>query len=131
RYVRTSVPDCAAAQRGHHFQSEVLTMSTAVLSLQGVVKHYGAARVVDELSLSLAPGDVYALLGPNGAGKTTTLNLILGFIAADAGTIQVNGIDVAADPLTARSRLAYLPETVMLHPALTALEKLDYFAMLA
>lgn len=106
-------------------------MSTAVLSLQGVVKHYGAARVVDELSLSLAPGDVYALLGPNGAGKTTTLNLILGFIAADAGTIQVNGIDVAADPLTARSRLAYLPETVMLHPALTALENLDYFAMLA
>ncbi|WP_206185248.1 ABC transporter ATP-binding protein [Sphingosinicella sp. CPCC 101087] len=102
-----------------------------VLRLESVSLAFNGHRAVDGLSLRLEPGEVYALLGPNGAGKTTTLNMILGFLKPDGGSIHVDGIDAVADPLAARARIAYLPETVMLHPALTAIENLGYFALLA
>lgn len=101
------------------------------LALQSISIAFGGHRAVDTLSLTLEPGEVYALLGPNGAGKTTTLNMILGFLKPDSGSIAVDGIDVIADPLAARARTAYLPETVMLHPSLSAIENLTYFALLA
>lgn len=103
----------------------------SALRLQSVSIAFNDHRAVNGLSLTLDPGEVYALLGPNGAGKTTTLNMILGFLKPEDGSIQVDGIDVAADPLAARARTAYLPETVMLHPSLTAIENLSYFALLA
>lgn len=101
------------------------------LLLQSVSIAFHRHRAVDDLSLRLEPGEVYALLGPNGAGKTTTLNMILGFLRPDSGSIHVDGIDAVADPPGARARIAYLPETVMLHPTLTAIENLTYFALLA
>ena len=101
-----------------------------VLELEDVGKTFGTYRALDGLSLRLRAGEVFALLGPNGAGKTTTLNLILGFLAPDSGRIVLDGIDVAAEPLRARQRSAYLPETVMLHPSLDAVENLRYFALL-
>ncbi|MDJ0276249.1 ABC transporter ATP-binding protein [Sphingomonas sp. 2R-10] len=104
---------------------------TAALRLDGVSLAFGGRPALDGLSLTLAAGEVYALLGPNGAGKTTTINLILGFLAPDAGSIAVGGVDAVADPLAVRARTAYLPETVMLHPTLTATENLRYFALLA
>lgn len=103
----------------------------SALHLDSVSIAFNAHRAVDRLTLRIEPGEVYALLGPNGAGKTTTLNMILGFLKPDNGIIQVDGIDAGADPLGARGRIAYLPETVMLHPALTAIENLSYFALLA
>lgn len=101
------------------------------LRLDRVSISFGGHRAVDSLPLTLEAGEVYALLGPNGAGKTTTLNMILGFLKPDSGTIHVDGVDAVADPLGARARIAYLPETVMLHPSLTAIENLTYFALLA
>lgn len=103
----------------------------AALELASVSKSFGAHAAVRELSLRLAPGEVYALLGPNGAGKTTTLNLILGFQVPDAGQILIGGVRTDPNPMLARSRVAYLPETVMLHPHLSARENLRYFALLA
>jgi ABC-2 type transport system ATP-binding protein len=103
----------------------------SALRLEEVSISFNGGRAVDRLSLALEPCEVYALLGPNGAGKTTTLNMILGFLKPDSGRIHVDGIDAVADPLAARARTAYLPETVMLHPALTAVENLTYFALLA
>lgn len=108
----------------------MIQISELALSVEGLVKTFGGRRVLDGLSLTLAPGEVYALLGPNGAGKTTTLNLILGFLEPDQGSISVAGRVVAGDPLAARAAIAYLPETVMLHPALSAAENLTYFALL-
>ncbi len=105
--------------------------STLALELSSVSKSFDVHAAVNGLTLHLAPGEVYALLGPNGAGKTTTLNLILGFLKPDSGLIRVDGVDAVADPLAARSRVAYLPEMVMLHPALSAIENLTYFALLA
>lgn len=106
-------------------------MPDSVLNLDAVSIAFNGNLALDGLSLRLQPGEVYALLGPNGAGKTTTLNLILGFLSPDRGSITIDGIDGVANPIGARARIAYLPETVMLHPALTAIENLEYFALLA
>jgi len=100
------------------------------LRLDAVGMDFGERHALNALSIAIAPGEVYALLGPNGAGKTTTLNLILGFLQPQAGRIEVAGIDVGRDPLAARAKIAYLPETVMLHPSLDAIENLSYFALL-
>ncbi len=105
-------------------------MATA-LSLEDLSVSFGGRQAVQGLSLALQAGEVYALLGPNGAGKTTTLNMILGFLKPDRGAVVVDGVDAVKDPLTARRRIAYLPETVMLQPTLTAVENLQYFALLA
>ena len=107
-----------------------ISRTEAVLRLDGVYKSFTSHRVLDNINLHLAAGEVYAMLGPNGAGKTTTLNLILGFTAPDAGHIEVAGIDAVRAPLAARAKLAYLPETVMLHPVLSAVDNLKYFALL-
>jgi ABC-2 type transport system ATP-binding protein len=74
---------------------------------------------------------VFALLGPNGAGKTTTINLILGFLAADAGRVEVCGVDAALDPLRAREHIAYIPEQVALYPTMSGIDNLRYFTTLA
>jgi ABC-2 type transport system ATP-binding protein len=110
---------------------ELVTRQGPALHLSNVCKSYGSQRVLEGVSLTLQPGEIYTLLGPNGAGKTTTLNLILGFTRADDGTIEVSGVNVAERPLEARSRTAYLPETVMLYPTLTAMENLTYFTLLS
>ena len=102
----------------------------AILELAHVAKRFGERKAVDDLSLRIGAGQVYALLGPNGAGKTTTLNLILGFLAADAGRVSVDGFDVTRDPMRARATIAYLTETVMLNPTLSGIENLRYFALL-
>jgi ABC-2 type transport system ATP-binding protein len=95
-----------------------------------VSKSFGGHQVLNDVSLTVMAGEVYALLGPNGAGKTTTLNLILGFVSPDTGSVVVGCDDVAGNPLAARAKTAYLPETVMLHPAMSAVENLRYFALL-
>jgi ABC-2 type transport system ATP-binding protein len=102
-----------------------------VLSITGVTKRFGASTALDGLELVLQAGEVYALLGPNGAGKTTTINLILGFLKADAGLVEVCGIDAALDPLGARHHIAYIPEQVALYPAMSGLDNLRYFTTLA
>ena len=103
----------------------------AALRLEGLSIIFGGRPAVEDLDLTLQPGEVYALLGPNGAGKTTTLNMILGFLKPGRGSIDVDGVDAVRDPLGARRRIAYLPETVMLQPNLTAVENLRYFSLLA
>jgi branched-chain amino acid transport system ATP-binding protein len=76
-----------------------------LLSLEHVSKNFGALRVIDDLSLSLASGEALGILGPNGAGKTTLFNLIAGDLAVGAGTIRFGGQDVTPLPAHARCRL--------------------------
>jgi ABC-2 type transport system ATP-binding protein len=100
-----------------------------MLEARNLTKVYDGAAMpsLDGLDLTVPPGEAFCLLGPNGAGKTTTVNLFLGFIQPTAGEALVCGIDAATDPLGARAKLAYIPETVMLYGALTGLENLAYF----
>lgn len=102
-----------------------------VLAMTGVQKRFGARVALERLDLTLPAGQVFALLGPNGAGKTTTINLILGFLKADAGHVEVCGVDAALEPLRARQHIAYIPEQVALYPAMSGLDNLRYFTTLA
>lgn len=99
----------------------------AILEAVGLTKRFGAVAALDNLNLSVGPGEVVCLLGANGAGKTTTLNLFLGFLSPDAGTAQVAGFDPIASAAQARAALGYVPEAVALYPKLTGVENLAFF----
>lgn len=90
----------------------------------------GVFTAVDHLSFSVTPGMVYGLLGPNGAGKTTTLRMICTLVRPDEGRILVDGVDVVADPLGARGRLAYVPAESGLPHALSPREVVRLFAQI-
>jgi len=101
------------------------------LAISDLVVERGGRRVVDGLSLSLAPGEIYALLGGNGAGKSTTLFAILGFLGRSAGSLRVGDHDPASGPDAVRAQVAYLPESVALYDHLTARENVEYFLNVA
>lgn len=85
---------------------------------------------LQQLSMQVFPGQVYAMLGGNGAGKTTAINLFLNFIEPTEGEARVDGVTTHKEPLKAKARLAYVSENVMLYPNFTALQNLDFFARL-
>ncbi|MFN3727696.1 MAG: ABC transporter ATP-binding protein [Allosphingosinicella sp.] len=103
----------------------------SVLEARHLRQSYGARQVLDDLSLDIGRGEIYALLGGNGAGKSTTLNIFLGFVRPDSGSARLCGIDPSAEPDRARAMLAYVPENVALYEHLSALENVDYFLHLA
>jgi ABC-2 type transport system ATP-binding protein len=107
------------------------SFSSAVLSAESLTKRFNGVAAVNDLSLTVARGEVFALLGPNGAGKTTTINCFLGFVAPDSGRTTVNGVDVTMYPLETKRLLAYIPEQVNLYGHFSGLENLSYFSELA
>ncbi len=97
------------------------------LTVRGLCKSF-AKPIINQLDLTIAPGEIYALLGPNGAGKTTTLRMIAGLLKPDAGSIEVFGTDVLTAPLTAKAMMAWLPDEPLLYDKLSALEYLEFVA---
>lgn len=93
-------------------------------------RRYGPLTAVDSLTLDVAAGEVYALLGPNGAGKTSALRCLATLLRPTSGTASVAGIDVTADPLAARRRLAFLAASMGLYERLGARELVTYFGRL-
>jgi ABC-2 type transport system ATP-binding protein len=104
-----------------------MDVAIPALEIQGLSKTY-KRPAVDELSLTVPTGGIYALLGPNGAGKTTTLRMVTGLVKPDYGAIKVLGIDALADPIGAKRLMAWLPDEPMLYDALTAMEYLEFVA---
>jgi ABC-type multidrug transport system ATPase subunit len=104
-----------------------------MIEVRELVKRYrapfrGTITAVDHLSLRVEAGEVYGLLGPNGAGKTTTLRTLATLVRPDEGVVRVAGIDVAANPLAARARLAYVPAESGVPHQLTPREVVRLFA---
>jgi len=95
-----------------------------VIVLEHLSKHYGPIRAVDDLTLTVEPGYVFALLGPNGAGKSTTIKCLMGLLTADSGRLLLDGVDVRAEPARARRRVSYVPEVAHVYDALTPWEYL-------
>jgi ABC-2 type transport system ATP-binding protein len=102
-----------------------------VLEAAGVTKSYGPNPALRGVDLSVVQGQVLSLLGPNGAGKTTLLSIVAGLLPADAGTVRVNGFDVARDRLRAQRSLGFAPQSTGLYEPLTVEENLRFFGELA
>jgi sodium transport system ATP-binding protein len=100
------------------------------LVAEGLVKRFGAVAAVQQVSLSVCPGEVVGLIGPNGAGKTTTLRMLAGILTPDAGHVRIGGTDVHADPLEAKRRLGFLSGDTQLYQRLSTIEVLRYFGRL-
>ncbi len=104
-------------------------MSNAVV-IRGLVKSFGNSRALDGVDLTVSVGEVHGFLGPNGSGKTTTLRCILGLLRADAGTVEVFGLDSWRDAVELHRKLAYVPGDVALWPNLTGGEVIDLLGRL-
>ena len=99
-----------------------------MLYIEHLTKTFGEKKAVDDLSLHIAPGEIYGFIGHNGAGKTTTLKCCCGIQQFDAGEIYVDGISVREDPLECKRRLAYLPDDPQLYDYMTGIRYLDFIA---
>ena len=97
---------------------------------QGVSKSYGSLRAVDDISIQVAPGEVYGVLGPNGAGKTTFLRMLFGLIAPDAGTLEVFGRSWQRDGVGVLDGVAGFIESPKFYPYLTGRRNLEGLALL-
>ena len=100
-----------------------------MLKIEHLTKHYpGSDKGVTDLSLHIAPGDLYAFIGHNGAGKTTTLKAACGIHTFDSGKITACGIDVKRDALAAKREMAYIPDNPDLFSYLTGIQYLNFVA---
>ncbi|MEQ8602177.1 MAG: ABC transporter ATP-binding protein [Marivibrio sp.] len=100
----------------------------SMIALDGLTKRFGGLTAVDGITLSVARGEVLGFLGPNGAGKSTTMKMVTGYLAPSAGRAEVCGIDVAARPVEAQTRLGYLPEGAPAWPDMTPQSFLSFIA---
>jgi ABC-2 type transport system ATP-binding protein len=99
-----------------------------VIEVQHLTKRYGRVTAVEDVSFRVERGEIFGFLGPNGAGKTTTMRILTGFIPATEGKAIVAGFDVFDQPIEAKRRTGYLPETPPLYPDMSVVEYLDFVA---
>ena len=99
-----------------------------MLKIEHLTKTYGDKNAVEDLCLTIAPGEIYGFIGHNGAGKTTTLKSVAGILRFDAGAITVDGIDLRADPLACKKRMAYIPDNPDLYEFMTGIQFLNFTA---
>jgi ABC-2 type transport system ATP-binding protein len=99
-----------------------------VIEVQHLSKRYGRVTAVDDVSFRVERGEILGFLGPNGAGKTTTMRILTGYMPATEGKAIVAGFDVFDQPIEAKQRTGYLPETPPLYPDMTVLEYLSFVA---
>ncbi len=101
-------------------------MSLRAVELREVTKRYNEIVAVNNISLSIDKGEIFALLGPNGSGKSTTLKMLLGLVEPTAGSINVLGLDVKKDPVGVKKQVGYVPESPDVYEFLTGIEYLDF-----
>src|SRR5207249_9836749 len=99
-----------------------------MIDVQNIVKRYGATVAVNNISFQVRPGEILGFLGPNGAGKSTTLKILTGFLVADSGTVNVDGLDVLEKSLDVRRRIGYLPESTPLYSDMRVIDFLKFVA---
>ena len=85
-------------------------------------------KVVKDLTLDVRPGEIFGFLGPNGAGKTTTLKMITGVSSIDSGNIEINGVDIAKEPLEAKKQFGFVPDSPDMFLRLKGIEYLNFMA---
>ncbi len=99
-----------------------------MIKLTNLTKRYGGFTAVNAIALDVPRGELFGFLGPNGAGKTTTLRLIAGILRPTSGTIEIGGVNLAADPIRAKSKLGFIPDRPFIYEKLTGAEFLRFVA---
>jgi ABC-2 type transport system ATP-binding protein len=99
-----------------------------MIEVQNLTKRYGPVTAVSDVTFRVEAGEILGFLGPNGAGKTTTMRIITGYMPATEGKVVVAGHDVFEQPVQAKRRTGYLPETPPLYPDMTVREYLNFVA---
>ena len=99
-----------------------------MLNIEHLTKAYDEKKAVDNLSLHIAPGEIYGFIGHNGAGKTTTLKSVVGILQFDAGEITIDGISIKENPLECKRRFAYIPDNPDLYDYMTGIKYLNFIA---
>ena len=93
-----------------------------MIEFEQISRSYGDRVAVDDLNLTIAPGELFAFLGPNGAGKTTTIKMAVGLLQPNLGSVRICGFDIAKHPRLAKRRISYVPDEPHLYDKLTGRE---------
>lgn len=101
-----------------------------MVEIKNISKSYnrGSIKAVDDLSLTVHPGEIFGFLGPNGAGKTTTIKMMTGLLNPDCGNININGFDIQKDAIMAKQSIGYVPDNPDIYEKLTGMEYLNFMA---
>ena len=99
-----------------------------MLKIENLTKVYGDKKAVDDLSLHIAPGEIYGFIGHNGAGKATTLKSVAGILQFDAGEIYINGYSVKEQPLECKKEIAYIPDNPDLYDFMSGIKYIKFIA---
>lgn len=99
-----------------------------MLYIKNLTKTYGEKKAVDNLSLHIAPGEIYGFIGHNGAGKTTTLKSVTGILQFDSGEIIIGGRSIRQDPIGCKAQMAYIPDNPDLYEFMTGIKYLNFIA---
>ena len=99
-----------------------------MLRIENLTKTYGEKRAVDNLSLHIAPGEIYGFIGHNGAGKTTTLKAVVGILQFDKGEVFIKGESIRKNPLACKQKIAYIPDNPDLYEFMTGIKFLNFIA---
>ena len=99
-----------------------------MLRIEHLTKTFGEKKAVDDLSLHIAPGEIYGFIGHNGAGKTTTLKSVVGIQQFDSGEIYIGGVSIKLDPLACKKQLAYIPDNPDLYDYMSGIKYLNFVA---
>lgn len=102
-------------------------MPRDAVEVRELVKRFGDFVAVDNVSLTVAKGEIFGFLGPNGAGKSTTIRILCGLLAPTAGTASVNGFDVGSEPESVKRSIGYMSQKFSLYDDLTVEENLNFF----
>ena len=99
-----------------------------MLRIENLTKTYGEKKAVDNLSLHIAPGEIYGFIGHNGAGKTTTLKAVVGILQFDKGEVFIEGESIRKNPLACKQKIAYIPDNPDLYEFMTGIKFLNFIA---
>ena len=99
-----------------------------MLNISHLTKTYGDKKAVDDLSLHIAPGEIYGFIGHNGAGKTTTIKSVVGILQFDEGEITIDGTSLKDDPITCKKKIAYIPDNPDLYEFMSGIKYLNFIA---
>jgi ABC-2 type transport system ATP-binding protein len=103
-------------------------MSSPIIRAAGLTKRFGDFTAVDDLSIEVQPGTIFAFLGANGSGKSTTIRMLIGLLQPTAGSIEVDGVDVIQRPRQVRDHIGYMGQKVSLYAGLSLRENVEFYA---